>query len=90
MKTMHSPRCFFTFTCQLSEQIVRMFLNLKFLLPIYYKFGAECDGNNKISHIPTNYGFLTKKWFSKEKFGSFKFGKGGKFAVECASNDIMY
>ena len=42
----------------------------------YSKFAVERDWNRKISQIRTIF-FLEKN------------GKGGKFAVECVSNDII-
>ena len=56
-----------------------------FLSSKYGKFAAEWDSNS------TKLGFFQEVdgFFRKKTWILFKIGKGGKFAVECVSNDII-
>ena len=54
-----------------------------FLSTISSKFAVECYWNSKISQIHTKFVFF----FEKKNDFLLKISKGGKFAVECVSND---
>ena len=55
------------------------------------KFTVECDWSSQISQIRTKIGFFLKKKIGLllKKNILINIGKGGKFAVECASNGII-
>ena len=70
-KIIHSTRCLFTFTCQLSG-------HSKFFSPYFSKFEVEWDWISKVSQKRTANRL------------DFKIDGGGKFAVECVSNDNIF
>ena len=59
-----------------------------YLSPNFSKFPVECDWNIKISQICSKLRFFWKKcWVFRNQL--FKIVKGGKFAAQCESNDII-
>ena len=88
MKIIHSTRTFFSrlifvFTLKISECPDDREFEI-FSSPIDCKSAVEYYSSSKISQIRMKFGFFRKK---KLKF--FRIGKGGKFAVECGSNDVF-
>ena len=66
--------------------------SLKIFVTKFRKFAGEYEWNTKISHNAQNLVFLKKKFFFEEKlefFQSFNIVKGGKFALEYESIDIV-
>ena len=94
MEGKSSIRClrFFTFTCQLRKNLYWFnFLLENFLEPNWSKIAAECDWISKISQIRAKFWFSEKQMgFSEKNLNFFsQIRKGGKFAIECVSNDII-